>query len=205
MRRLLRYRAVQGIVLARFLGDPVWWLYITWLPLYLYNVRHFSLQQIGAFAWLPFVAADAGSLAGGWASGFLIGRGWTVNRARKAVMLAGMLCMSAGMAAPSATRAMAALALIAVVLFGFQAWINNVQTLASDYFPVSAVGSVMGMGGTGAGAGAILFTWATGFVVDRYSYTPILVAAGVLPFAATAVLFLLGGEIRQLKLEREQS
>ena len=68
---LLRRREAWAIVLARFCADPVWWLYITWLPLYLYNVRHFSLQQIGLFAWLPFVAADAGSLLGGWLSGHL--------------------------------------------------------------------------------------------------------------------------------------
>jgi ACS family hexuronate transporter-like MFS transporter len=58
-RRLLKYRQVWAIVLARFVTDPVWWLYITWLPLYLNRVRGFSLKQIGMFAWLPFVAADA--------------------------------------------------------------------------------------------------------------------------------------------------
>src|SRR5436190_1599464 len=69
---LLRIREVWGIVAARFLTDPIWWLYITWLPLYLYNARGFSLKKIGLFAWMPYVAADAGSLAGGWASGYLI-------------------------------------------------------------------------------------------------------------------------------------
>ena len=90
------------------------------------------------------------------------------------------------------------LACIAVVLFGFQAWINNVQTLPSDYFPESAVGAVAGLGGMGAGIGAILFTQTTGFVVDHFSYTPMLVAAGLLPLAGTAVLFGLGGQIRRV-------
>jgi MFS transporter, ACS family, hexuronate transporter len=200
---LLRHRQSWAIVLARFLADPVWWLYITWLPLYLFNVRHFSLQKIAAFAWLPFVAADAGSLLGGWASGHLISRGWTVDRARKAVMLVGMGCMCAGLLAATAESATAALALIAMVLFGFQAWINNVQTLPSDYFPENAVGSVTGMGGMGAGVGAMLLIQGTGYVVDRFhSYTPILVLAGLLPVAATIVLFQLGGPIRRLSFER---
>jgi len=64
-RELLRHKEVWSIVLSRFFADPVWWLYVTWLPLYLYNVRHFSLRQIRAFAWVPFVAADAGSVFGG--------------------------------------------------------------------------------------------------------------------------------------------
>jgi ACS family hexuronate transporter-like MFS transporter len=199
---LLRYREAWGIVIARFCADPVWWLYITWLPLYLYNVRHFSLKQIGLFAWLPFVAADAGSLLGGWLSGFLIGRGWSVDRARKSVMIGGMLCMCSGILAAIVQSAMAALALIAVVLFGFQAWINNVQTLPSDYFPDTAVGSVTGLGGVGAGIGSILLIQTTGLVVDRiHSYTPILIAAGLLPVAATAVLFGLAGPIRRLSFE----
>ncbi len=201
--QLIRYRQTWAIVLSRFFADPVWWLYITWLPLYLFQVHGFNLKQIGQFAWLPYVAADAGSLFGGWASGALIARGWSVNRARKSVIVFGMLCMCTGLFAASAHSAAAALGVIAVVLFGFQAWINNVQTMPSDWFPDSAVASVAGLGGTGAGVGAILFTQATGFVVDHFSYTPMLVIAGALPLAGTALLFLLGGPVRRLSFEKE--
>lgn len=200
-RQIMRHREAWAIVLSRFCADPVWWLYITWLPMYLYKAHGLSVQQIGAFAWLPFVAADAGSLGGGWMSGLLIARGWSVNRARKTVVLAGMLCMCSGAFAARATSAGEALACIAVVLFGFQAWINNVQTMPSDYFPSNAVGAVTGMGGVGAGLGAILLTQTTGFVVDRWgSYNAILIAAGVLPVLGTALLFWLGGRIRRLEL-----
>lgn len=199
---LLRYRQVWAIVLARFLADPVWWLYIFWLPLYLYNVRGFSLKQIGLFTWLPYVAASAGSLTGGWASGFLMARGWSVNKARKTVIVLAALLLPAGILAAHVRSPMAALALIGVVLFGFQSWIGNVQTMPSDFFPDSAVGSVAGLGGLGAGAGSILFTLATGFVVDHFhTYTPILAAAGLLPIAATAVLFVLGGPIRRCAMQ----
>jgi ACS family hexuronate transporter-like MFS transporter len=187
---LLRIREVWGIVGARFLADPVWWLYITWLPLYLYHARGFSLKEIGMFAWMPYVAADAGSLTGGWASGYLISCGWRVGRARKTVIAISALLMCAGMAAPRVDSAVAALALIGVVLFGFQAWINNVQTLPSDLFPTERVASVAGLGGVGAGIGSMLFTLGTGWVVDKLgSYTPVLVVAGLLPLAGTAVLF----------------
>ena len=163
------------------------------------GLHGFSLKQIGLFAWVPYVAADAGSLFGGWMSGYLIGRGWSVNRARKSVVLLGTVCMTAGLLAAMAQTAAAALVCIAVVLFGFQTWINNVQTMPSDYFPESAVGSVAGLGGMGAGVGAILFTQTTGFVVDHFSYTPMLVVAGILPLAGTAILFALGGRIEPIK------
>jgi ACS family hexuronate transporter-like MFS transporter len=200
-RDLLRYRQVWAIVLARFFTDPIWWLYITWLPLYLYSARGFSLKEIGLFAWVPYVAADAGSLSGGWASGYLIGRGWSVNRARKTVILVAALLMPAGIFAAFARDPFTALMLIGLVLFGFQVWINNVQTLPSDFFSDRAVASVAGLGGTGAGIGAMIFTLATGWVVDRFSYVPILCAAGLFAPLGTLILFTLAGPIRRVALK----
>jgi ACS family hexuronate transporter-like MFS transporter len=200
-RELLRYRQVWAIVLARFLTDPIWWLYITWLPKYLTDARGFSLTKIGLFAWVPFVAADAGSLAGGWMSGYLIGRGWSVDRARKAVILVAAMLMPAGIAAAFVSDPMTALALIGVVLFGFQVWINNVQTLPSDFFSDRAVASVAGLGGTGAGIGSMIFIFTTGWVVDHFSYVPILVAAGILAPLGTLTLFMLTGPIRRVQLK----
>jgi ACS family hexuronate transporter-like MFS transporter len=185
-------------VIGRFLVDPIWWLYITWLPLYLSKVHGFDLKQIGLFAWVPFVAADAGSLFGGWLSGFLIGRGWSVNSARKVVIGFAALLMPAGIVAAYTPDAMWALALIGVVLFGFQAWINNVQTLPSDMFSSSEVGSVAGLGGTGAGIGSMIFIFSTGWIVDHFSYTPVLVFAGILAPLGTLALFGLMGRIEKV-------
>ena len=198
--KLLAFRQTWGIVLARFLVDPVWWLYITWLPLYLSQVHGFDLKQIGLFAWVPYVAADAGSLFGGWLSGFLISRGWSVNSARKAVIAFAALLMPAGIFAAFTQDSMTALAMIAVVLFGFQVWINNVQTLPSDFFPKNAVGSVAGLGGTGAGIGSMIFIFTTGLVVDNFSYTPILITAGLLAPLGTIVLFALSGRIGRIAI-----
>lgn len=201
-RELLRYRQVWAIVAARFLTDPIWWLYITWLPKYLTDARGFTLTKIGLFAWVPFVAADAGSLTGGWMSGYLIGRGWSVDRARKAVILVAAFLMPAGIVAAFVNNPMIALALIGVVLFGFQVWINNVQTLPSDFFSDRAVASVAGLGGTGAGIGSMIFIFTTGWVVDHFSYVPILVAAGILAPLGTVTLFMLTGPIRRVQLKR---
>jgi ACS family hexuronate transporter-like MFS transporter len=132
-------------------------------------------------------------------SGFLIGRGWSVDRSRKSVIIFSALLMPAGILAAFADNPMIALALIGLVLFGFQVWINNVQTLPSDFFSASAVGSVAGLGGTGAGIGAMIFTLLTGWVVKNFSYVPILIAAGLLAPLGTLVLFALTGPIQRLK------
>jgi len=196
--QLLRYRQVWAIVVARFLTDPIWWLYVFWLPSYFQAARGFSLRQIGWSTWFPFLAAGLGALAGGWASGHLIRRGWSVDRARKTVMAAGALLLPAGILAVRAESPYTALAWMGVVLFGFQVWINNVLTLPSDFFPGSAVASVAGLGGTAAAVASVLYNWNTGRVVDLLGYTPVFVAAGILGPLGLAALFLLAGRIERV-------
>jgi MFS transporter, ACS family, aldohexuronate transporter len=194
-RVLLGYRQTWAVVVARFLTDPIWWLYVFWMPSYFQEARGFSLQQIGMFTWFPFFAAGVGCLVGGWASGWLIGRGWSVHRGRMIVMAAGALMMPAGILAVRASSPYVALAFMGVVLFGYQVWMNNVQTLPSDFYPKTAVASVAGLGGTSAAIASILFNWGTGRVVDYAGYTPVFVVAGLLGPAGLLALALLAGRI----------
>jgi MFS transporter, ACS family, hexuronate transporter len=197
---LLRYRQTWSVVLGRFITDPIWWLYIFWLPSYLQEARGFSLQQVGQSAWVPFLAAGIGALSGGYASGALISRGWPVDRARKVVMGVGALLTSAGIFAMRAEDPYVALAWMSIVLFGFQVWVNNLQTLPSDFFPNTAVGSVFGLGGAAAAVASILFTWGTGQVVDAFGYTPVFLTAGILGPLGLVVTVALAGRIRPLTI-----
>ena len=163
------------------------------------DARGYDLQQFKATGWVPYAAAAIGALAGGWFSGFLLRRRGDVNVARKSAILAGTVAMLAGLATAFASSAPAAVFWMSVTLFGFQFWVGNVQTLASDYFPVGAVGSIAGFSGTAAGLGAVIFTFSTGWVVDHFSYEPMLIAAALLAPAATAVLFTLAGPVRRLE------
>jgi ACS family hexuronate transporter-like MFS transporter len=199
-RDLINYPQVWAIVLARFVVDPTWWLYITWLPKYLSDERGFSIAQIGMYAWVPYLAADVGSLTGGWASGRLIARGWSVDRARKTLIVIAAMLMPAGILAVRAADPMTALGLMCIVLFAFQMWINNVQTLPSDFFPSHAVASVAGLGGFGAGVGSMLFTLMTGWVVDHFSYVPVFTIAGLLGPVGTGVLLMLSGRVQPVPL-----
>ena len=199
--QLLRYRQTWAVVMGRFITDPIWWLYIFWLPSYLQEARGFSLKEVGLSAWLPFLAGGIGALSGGYASGALISRGWTVDRARKAVMIFGAMLTPAGILAMRASDPYVALAWMAVVLFGFQVWVNNLQTLPSDFFPGSAVGSVFGLGGLAAAIASVLFTWATGQIVDNYGYTPVFLVAGVLGPLGLVVTLGLAGRIGSVVIE----
>lgn len=198
MRWLLSFPQTWSILLARFFVDPIWWLYILWLPTYLKDVHHFSLQEIGVFQWVPYLCAAIGSLFGGWLAGKLIARGRTVNAARKLTTGIAACMMPVGIFAAHTSSPIVALTLISVVLFGFQMWISNVQTLPSDFFSSSAVGSVAGMGGTAAGISSLLFNLGTGWLVTHFGYGIVLTLAGVLAPVGAIVLFSLAGTIQRI-------
>ncbi len=188
---LLKQRNVWGIVLGRSLTDPIWWFYVFWLPQYLSDARGFSLKQIAAFAWIPFVAADIGNFTGGLASGFLIKHGMPVVRARKWVCVVSTLPVLAGIPAATTHSPYWALALISFAVWGYASWSTMGLTFPSDLFPQDVVASVTGISGLGAGLVSTAFTLTVGWLVDKFSYFPAFVAAGTIPFLATAAVLIL--------------
>ncbi len=188
---LLGQSNVWGVVLGRALTDPIWWFYVFWLPQYLSDARGFSLKQIAAFTWLPFIAADIGNFTGGLASGFLIKRGVPVIRARKWVCVASSLPILAGIPAALTRDAHLAVALISVATWGYASWSTMGLTFPSDLFPQDVVASVTGLSGLVAGLAGTLFTLAVGVLVDRFSYFPAFLAAGLIPLLATACVLIL--------------
>ncbi len=188
---LLQRRETWAIVIGRSLTDPVWWFYVFWLPQYLSDARGFSLKQIAAFAWIPFVAADIGNFLGGFASSALIRRGMPVLRARKYVCAASCVPMLAGIPAALVSSPLSALWYICVALLGYASWSTMGLTFPSDLFPSRVVGSVTGLSGLGAGLVSTLFTLAVGLLVDRFSYVPAFVVAALAPVLATISVLLL--------------
>lgn len=197
-KELIQHKAVWGIVLGRCFTDPVWWLYLNWLPLYLTRVHGLDLKSLAWAAVVPFFVSDIGSLSSGVAATLLLGRGWSVNRTRKTIIVIGAACMAGGCGIVTAHNVYQALAWMSLATFGFQFWVSNVQTLPSDYFSPQSVGTVAGMSGLGAGVGALLFTLSTGWLVDHFGYTPVLIIVAILPVIGTALLLGLGGRIRPL-------
>lgn len=196
--QMLRHRQSWAIIVSRFFLDPVWWLFVSWLPIYLAETFGFDVQQIGLFAWVPFVGAMAGSLTGGWLSGALIARGRTVNFARKcAITLGGLIMLPPLLLTMHAASPLYAVLLIAVILFGFQMAINNIQTLPADYFAGGTVGSLAGLGGTAAVAGTLVTTWLVP-AMTQTSYAPIFALAAALVPLSLLCIWLLGGRIEPL-------
>ncbi len=201
--RLLRERAAWAVLLGRFFTDPVWWFYLFWLPGYLNLKYGLDLQHLGPPLVVIYLAADIGSVGGGWISSHLQKRGWTANRARKTTLLGAALAV-----VPVASimftggNLWLTVGILGLATAAHQAWSANLYTLASDSFPRSAVASVIGLGGFGGSMGALLVAKLIGWWLDRShdSYGPLFVVAGTAYVVAFLVVQLLVPRIKLVEV-----
>ncbi|PWJ58462.1 ACS family hexuronate transporter-like MFS transporter [Dyadobacter jejuensis] len=200
VKEMLGYKQSWAVILSRFCLDPIWWLFISWLPIYLHDQFGFDIKQIGAFAWFPYVGAAIGSLGGGWLVGLLIRKGWPVIKARKiCITLGGIIMLPALIASAFVHSAEEAMLAIFVALMGFQIAIGNIQTLPSDFFSGKSVGTLAGISGTSAVLGVLVTTWLVP-VMTKVSYVPFFgMAALLVPLGIGAALLLSGSEKPQLQ------
>ena len=193
---LLRYSPVWGVVLIRAFGGPVTHFYWYWLPEYLKSERGMSMEMIGMFAWLPFFSGGVGQIGGGWFSSWLLRRGWSLNASRKTAFGAGVgLCLFA-LLVPAASHAAAAVAFICLASLGINACSATLVALQTDLFPQRVLARISSFSGVGDGFMSMIMMLATGVVVDRYSYLPVFIAAGVMPLIALTSLLVLVGKVR---------
>jgi ACS family hexuronate transporter-like MFS transporter len=178
---LLRLPQTWGVIVARSFTDPVWFFITDWFMIYLVS-KGFKVENTLIAFWIPFVAADLGNFAGGVVSGRLIRRGWSVERARKAVIIVGGIGMTMLIPTLYTSELLVIAGLFAISTFAYAAYSTMAIVLATDLYADRAVATVSGLSGTGAGIGTIASTLIIGWVADRYSFEPILVAASLIPF-----------------------
>ncbi|WP_282081753.1 MFS transporter [Klebsiella pneumoniae] len=191
LRALLKQRNFWGIAMNRFLSDPVWGTLSFWLPLYLIQVRHLPLKEIAMFAWLPFLAADIGCVAGGVLSNLLITKfNVTTVNSRRIGFTIGALLMTSLSAVGFVENVYFAIALISLGGFAHQMLSTMAMTLASDLFKKNQVATVSGMAGSAAWLGQLLFTMVMGLLVHQIGYTPFFIALSILDLIAAAIIWL---------------
>ena len=193
---LLATRQTWAVLASRFFLDPIWWLFVFWLPIYLSDRFGFDIKQIGTFAWMPYVGAAVGSLFGGGAAAVLIRKGFSVQGARRmTICLGGAVMLPSLILSAFASQPIVAIGLITLVLFGFQTAISNIQTLPSDLFTGPSVGTVAGMGGTTAAAGVVLTTWIVPRLTETSYHAFFFLGAALVPLGV-ACIFIFGGQPR---------
>jgi len=199
--KVIRTRETWGYALGKFLIDPIWWMFLFWLPDFLHKRHGLDLKTFGPPLVAIYLLSDIGSVGGGWLSSQFIKRGWSVNAARKLTML---IC--AALALPVGAAALADNLWVAVLIIGVataahQGFSANLYTLPSDVFPNGAVGSVVGIGGMFGAFGGMAMAKYAGFVLDKIgSYTPIFVYAATGYFLALLAVHLLMPKLEPAKL-----
>lgn len=177
-RTLLRYKQTWAFALAKFMTDPVWWLYLFWIPDFLNRNHGINLTTIGPPLVVIYLVADGGSIGGGWLSSALIKRGWSINAGRKTAMLVCALAVVPMVFASGAKELWLAVGLVSLAAAAHQGWSANVFTMASDMFPRKAVGSVVGFGGMAGAVGGMLIAKLTGYILQATgSYVPVFLIA----------------------------
>lgn len=191
LRQILSHKESWSIVVGRFFLEPIWWLFVTWMPIYLFDTYGFNVKEVAMFLWVPYVGAAIGSIAGGYVSGRIIAKTGSINKGRKTTFIIGGILMLIGLLATIlfGNTALKFVLIVCLVLFGFQFTIGNVQTLPSDFFSGKSVGSLAGLGGM-IGVFSVI---AMNFIVPaiaKISYTPVfIIIAAFVPLGIGSIYF----------------
>ncbi|GAA0465058.1 MFS transporter [Parasphingorhabdus litoris] len=198
-KEILSRKESWGVIMASFFLDPIWWLFVGWLPLYLNETYGFGVKEIGLYAWVPYVGAMFGAWFGGLLAQNRIKAGWTVNKTRKAVIsLGGLIMLISLLMTTQAATPLVAVLLMAAILFGFQTAVGNIQTLPSDFYSGKSVGSLAGFAGTAAKLAVVGLNFLIPIITVN-SYTPAFIVGAALAILTVLSVLVFCPDIKPLK------
>ena len=189
-REVVRTSDFWSIAIPRFLAEPAWQTFSFFIPLYLVEVRGMDLKSVAAFAWLPFLAADAGSVVGGYYAPWVMRRfKVSLLSSRKIVVTSGALCMAGPACIGLAGSPGMAIALFCVGGFAHQMLSGALMTLAADLFDERVVATATGMAGSVAWIGGLSFSLVIGALADTIGYNPLFVCLALFDIVGAALLW----------------
>ncbi len=199
-RELLSRKESWGVILASAAIDPIWWLFVFWIPYYLAEVYGMDVKGIGLYGWVPYVGAMLGAWFGGLLAENRLKAGWSVDQTRKTVITIGCaLMLPALLALSNPGSALSAVLIMAVILFGFQTAIGNIQTLPSDFFGSKSVGTLAGFAGMAAKLAGAALVWIIPKITVGGNYATAFIIGAALVFIVLLSVWVLCGNIKALK------
>jgi ACS family hexuronate transporter-like MFS transporter len=199
---LLGHRQLWAFAIGKFMTDPIWWLYLFWVPDFLN--RNFGVNLLGMMVPLLIIynACTVGSVLGGRFSSSLISRGWNINASRKTAMFLCALAVVPIVFASSTSNLYVAVALVSLAAAAHQGWSANLFAIASDMFPSHTIGSVTGFGGMAGAVGGMLLAKTVGYILQwTGSYLTIFIIAGSAYLIALGIIHLLVPKLEPARLE----
>jgi ACS family hexuronate transporter-like MFS transporter len=184
-------RSLWGIILCRFISDPVWYFCLFWLPGYLQEQSGLTLAQVGMFGWIPFLAADVGGIGSAAWSDFLVKRGIQPLRARK-LMLTAVACLGpVCVLTPHLPHPAMTLAIFSVVAAVCLSWLFTLSVVIAESFPKANVGSVLGIAAGFGAVGAMVFNHYVGQMLATLGSGKVFAVMACLHPLASIVLWTL--------------
>ena len=202
--RLFPHRQTWAFGIGKFLTDPIWWVYLFWLPDFLNKQHGLDLKNFGLPLAVIYIIADVGSVGGGYLSSQMIKRGWSINRSRKTAMLICALAVVPIVFASITSSLWVAVILIGIAAAAHQGWSANIFTISSDMFPKQAVGSVVGIGGMMGAVGGMIIAPLVGYILQTTkSYVPIFIIAASAYLVALLIIHLLAPRLEPAAIRYE--
>jgi MFS transporter, ACS family, hexuronate transporter len=200
---LLKLPNLWLLLIARLMTDPVWYFYLFWYPKFLNESRHLTLARIGRTAWVVYLAADVGAIAGGWASGWLMRRGLGTLTARRAIMTAAACLLPLSPLVALVSSASLSSALAATIAFAHLSWLITLTAIAIDLFPKQTLGTAFGFIAAGSGIGGLISTEVIPHILHASGYLPLFIVMGFLHPLALFLIWNLREKVPALPLVRQ--
>ena len=199
---LLRSPNMWAIMCAYFTYVYCLWIFLSWLPSYLADFRHFTLIKVGIFASLPLWAGVIGDTVGGLATDWLLKKTGNTKLARRAVAMTGMLgCCVFIVPAALTESAYTAVACLTGAMFFLECTIGPSWSVPMDVGGKFS-GTVSGMMNMAGNFGGALSPLVFGFLVQYGNWqAPFIVAASLLVIGSGIWLFWLDPDVPVIERE----
>ena len=189
--QLWKTRSLWGVLLIRFVSDPVWYFCLFWLPGYLQEESGLSLAQVGMFGWIPFVAADLGAVGISMISDRMVHKGHQPLRARKRILSFITCLVPLCILAPYLPNAVSTLIIFSIIAAICLSWLFTISVVVGEAFPIGNVASVIGIAGGCGALGAVIFNTFVGSLMGTVGAEKIFLVMALLHPIALALLWLM--------------
>jgi len=202
IREVLCRKQSWGIIIAYAALEPISFLCITWLPIYLVEAHGMDLIELAAYGWIPSVGALLGALTSGVFARILMSIGWSLTKVRKLIITLGCLITLLSLLV---MISFAQPLIIAIGLFGLSLALCNIQVLPADFFDAKVLGRFTGIILFLAASVSSVLTILVPWFSQGGDYTKVIVLISILVFIALASFWLLCPKIESLESKRESS
>ncbi len=200
LQRVFMYRKLWGIYIGQFAVNSTLWFFLTWFPTYLVKYRQLNFLTSGFLASAPFLAAFAGLITSGFLSDYLIRKGISINIARKAPVIFGLLLSASIIGANYVSSPALIIFFMALAFFG-NGFATITWVFVSTLAPKHLIGLTGGVFNFIGNLASIVVPLVIGLLVNGGNFKPALIFIGIITITGACSYIFLVGKIERINVE----